>query len=449
MLSVGIIANFVAYVIREIVIIKLFHMLTDNKVKSVIISIVMVIINSISIALVENKYLLVDNETELHHNYVWLFLGVYAFLGRMIIYILSFRKCNLQIFYLFVLSTATSQIYYNLVTPMINENNMIGVVSCFIEIVILSLFLIYMKKKKKVEVYRQIVVSLPKKLYILVLVMLLIASIFVMAATRDDNIGRIMVKYLLLPSMIGMVISTIAIVRIGISETEKKSAVDLLSKQMEGQIGYYEKINKIYGEFRSFRHDYKNHVLCLRGLIAADKKDEALEYMNTMQDMSSVGKNKYHTGNVIIDALLDDKSDKAEKVRTKLDFEGVVPSSGISNADLCIIMANAIDNAIEACSKDESENEKIIKVDSDFRQGYFFLRVSNPMFEEVKFKGKNKVVTSKADKEHHGFGVANIVHTAEKHGGTADISTDNGQFTIEVQLMLEQSPEEKVVCSVT
>ena len=246
-------------------------------------------------------------------------------------------------------------------------------------------------------------------------------------------------QYFLIPSMIGLVISTIAIIKIGISETEKKANVDILSKQVESQIGYYEKINKIYCEFRSFRHDYKNHVLCLRGLIAADKKEEALEYMNTMQDMSSVGKNKYHTGNVIIDALLDDKSEKAEKVNTKLEFNGIVPTSGISNADLCVIMANAIDNAIEACSKDESEKEKTIKADADFKQGYFFFKASNPMFEEVKFKGKNKVATSKSDKEHHGFGVANIVRTAEKYDGTAEISTDNNEFTIDVQLLLKQA----------
>ena len=61
------------------------------------------------------------------------------------------------------------------------------------------------------------------------------------------------------------------------------------------------------------------------------------------------------------------------------------------------------------------------------------------MFEEVKFKEKNKVATSKSDKEHHGFGVANIVHTAEKYGGSAEISTDNGMFTIDVQLLLEQA----------
>lgn len=135
---------------------------------------------------------------------------------------------------------------------------------------------------------------------------------------------------------------------------------------------------------------------------------------------------------------------KAEKVNTKLEFSGIVPTCGISNADLCIIMANAIDNAIEACSKDELGNEKKIKTEADFKQGYFLFRASNPMFEEVKFKGKNKVATSKSDKEHHGFGVANIVHTAKKYGGTAEILMDEKSFTIEVQMLLEKTEEQHI-----
>jgi hypothetical protein len=354
-----------------------------------------------------------------------------------VLYVLVFRKISIKLVYIFLIVLSTNQIYANLIKTIILDENILNGIAYLIEFIVLLAFMVYIKKRHKEEMYKRIIASLPRKLYVLILVMLLIASVFVMAALRDDTDG--IMQYFLIPSMIGLVISTIAIIKIGISETEKKANVDILSKQVESQIGYYEKINKIYGEFRSFRHDYKNHVLCLRGLIAADKKEEALEYMNTMQDMSSVGKNKYHTGNVIIDALLDDKSEKAEKVNTKLEFNGIVPTSGISNADLCVIMANAIDNAIEACSKDESEKEKTIKADADFKQGYFFFKASNPMFEEVKFKGKNKVATSKSDKEHHGFGVANIVRTAEKYDGTAEISTDNNEFTIDVQLLLKQA----------
>jgi len=437
MVDVEIIFRFFTYIILEYMIIQHIHMLSDYKVKNKIFTILFVSVNSAIVV-----WLLVSSAQIEKISVALSYIAYsYCLFSRFILYALVFRKCSFKILYIFIFVVATNQIYYNLIRKWLSNEDIKHGIAFLIEFIILAFVMIYTKKNNKEEVFRQTIASLPKKLYILILVMLLIASVFVMGETMKHH--EVYEKYLLIPSMVGLVISTIAVIKIGISETEKKANIDLLSKQVEGQIGYYEKINKIYGEFRSFRHDYKNHVLCLRGLIAADKKDEALEYMNTMQDMSSVGKNKYHTGNVIIDALLDDKSDKAEKVNTKIDFEGVVPTSGISNADLCIIMANAIDNAIEACSKDESENKKSVKIDADFRQGYFFLRVSNPMFEEVKFKGKNKVATSKADKEHHGFGVANIVHTAEKYGGTAEISMDNGQFTIDVQLMLEHEYAEQ------
>ena len=424
----GIIFEFVTYIILESLIVQNIHMLTNCKIKSKTVAFITICVFSAI-----NSF---TDELGKIPKVLAVLILAYLLVNRLLLYIVVFKKINLKLIYVFLIARSTNQIYYNIFKTIFSDGNITLSVAYIMESIVLILSMMYIRKNNKEELYRQIIDSLPRKLYVLILIMLLIASVFVMAATRKGVSGYI--TYLLLPAMIGLIISTIAIVKIGISEAEKNSEVDLLSKQMENQIGYYEKINKIYDEFRSFRHDYKNHVLCLRGLIAADKKEEALEYMNTMQDMSSVGKNKYHTGNVIIDALLDDKSSKAESVNTKIDFEGVVPTSGISNADLCVIMANAIDNAIEACSKDESENEKKIKVDADFRQGYFFFKASNPMFEEVKLKGKNKVATSKSDKEHHGFGVANIVHTAEKYGGSAEISVNEGQFTIDVQLMLEQ-----------
>jgi len=425
--------HFFMYVFLEFIVINYIHMFSEYKVKNKLYTVLMVTIVAAIYCTIVNK------NSEINHFPVMLklLITIYFPISRLVLYVLVFRKISIKLVYIFLIVLSTNQIYANLIKTIILDENILNGIAYLIEFIVLLAFMVYIKKRHKEEMYKRIIASLPRKLYVLILVMLLIASVFVMAALRDDTDG--IMQYFLIPSMIGLVISTIAIIKIGISETEKKANVDILSKQVESQIGYYEKINKIYGEFRSFRHDYKNHVLCLRGLIAADKKEEALEYMNTMQDMSSVGKNKYHTGNVIIDALLDDKSEKAEKVNTKLEFNGIVPTSGISNADLCVIMANAIDNAIEACSKDESEKEKTIKADADFKQGYFFFKASNPMFEEVKFKGKNKVATSKSDKEHHGFGVANIVRTAEKYDGTAEISTDNNEFTIDVQLLLKQA----------
>ncbi|WP_242940795.1 sensor histidine kinase [Ruminococcus albus] len=243
-------------------------------------------------------------------------------------------------------------------------------------------------------------------------------------------------KRYILPSMIGLIVFVFSIIKISISEAEKRTTIDMLSKQVENEIKYYEKINTIYGEFRSFRHDFKNHIICLRSLIDAKENDKAVEYIDDIESLSSVEKKQYNTGNIIIDALMNDKNDKAATVNTKLMFSGMVPTTGISNVDLCIIMANAIDNAIEACGKDTSEKPKEINVKADFKQGYFFFNITNPIFETVEIKSNKTIATSKSDKDHHGFGVANILHVVQKYDGEADLSADDKQFTLDLNLML-------------
>ena len=328
------------------------------------------------------------------------------------------------------------QLYLNVFKPIISNYQLANMVSFAIDALITAFILIHIKKKGYAKFINDLVESLPARIYILTLILMYIASVFVMTELMEEH--EKYAKMLLLPSMIGLIAATISIIKISISESEKKANVELLSKQVENQVEYYEKIQKYYDEFRSFRHDFKNHILCLRSLVAANRIDEAVEYMNDMESMAVQKKEEFNTGNIIIDALLNDKSEKAQKAHAKLEFKGFVPTMGITKADLCIIMANAIDNAIESCAKDYNETIKSINIDADFKQGYFFLKISNPMFETVKVNGK-KLVTSKVDKDRHGFGVANIIHTVEKYEGTADITTEDNTFVLDIQMHLKET----------
>ncbi len=361
------------------------------------------------------------------------------YIGCFFLYTAIYRKINLKILYIYLLTINTPQIYANITKQIFSENRYSDLLAFLLEALVLGSILIYIKRKKYEVFVQHLVEALPKKLYILVLGLTYIASIFVMGSTRPNH--DLYVRVLLIPSMIGLMIVLFSIIRTSISETEKTLSVNILSKQIENQIEYYNKINSIYDEFRCFRHDFKNHILCLRSLISAGETERAIEYMNEIEVLSSVEKKKFDTGNIIVDALLSDKSEKALASNTRLDFKGFVPTSGISNADLCIIIANAVDNAIEACAKDSSNEEKIITANADFKRGYFFFRISNPMFEKVKINDKNKVVTSKEDKSRHGFGVSNIVRVANKYNGAAEISADGGVFTLDVQLLLDSSIE--------
>ena len=363
-------------------------------------------------------------------------LFILYYVGRLCIYCIIYRKVNLRILYIFLLTINIPQIYLNIFKPIISSYQIANMISFILDTVITAFILIYIKKKGYAKFINGLVESLPARIYILILILMYIASVFVMTELMEDH--EKYAKMLLLPAMIGLIAATISIIKISISEAEKNSAVELLSRQFENQIEYYEKIQKIYDEFRSFRHDFKNHILCLHSLVAANRIDEALEYMNDMEHMATQKKEAFNTGNIIIDALLNDKSEKAKNAHSKLEFKGFVPTMGISKPDLCIIMANAIDNAIEACAKDESDEIKIIEAEANFKQGYFFFKISNPMFEDVKIDGK-KLMTSKNDKERHGFGVANIMRTVEKYEGTTEIITENNTFVLDIQMHLKEN----------
>lgn len=137
-----------------------------------------------------------------------------------------------------------------------------------------------------------------------------------------------------------------------------------------------------------------------------------------------------------MDSLLNDKNEKAAQYHAQILFSGYAPTNGITSADLCTIFSNALDNAIEACAKDESDSEKKIEIHSDFQQGYFCLKITNPVFEKVEIRNSNQIQTSKKDKNMHGFGVANIVKTARKYNGDVELSSDGKLFTLEANLWL-------------
>ncbi|WP_294486208.1 sensor histidine kinase [uncultured Ruminococcus sp.] len=356
-------------------------------------------------------------------------------LGRIAAYSIILNGLSPKILYIFLLTMCPPQIYMNICQAFIDDAEICNLVSFLIDDVSLALILLHIRRRKLEMVVHQTAVSFPKKLYVNVLFLSLIAAVFVMGENKPNH--ELYYKIYILPCMIGLIVTALSIIQISVSEAEKNTTVDMLSKQVENEVKYYEKINTIYGEFKSFRHDFKNHIICLRSLIEADETENALKYIDEIEELSAMEKKPYNSGNIIIDALLSDKNERAASMNAKIVFSGHVPSAGISNVDLCIIMANAIDNAIDACGKDDADTPKTITAEASFQQGYFFFNITNPIFETVEIKGKHTIATSKEDKEHHGFGVINIIRTVKKYDGEARLSADDKQFRLELELVLK------------
>ena len=200
--------------------------------------------------------------------------------------------------------------------------------------------------------------------------------------------------------------------------------------QVDMQVRLYSEMMKKNRDIRKFRHDYKNNLFSLETFIENEKYEDAKKYIEELNGSLEKTKNKYATGNFLADAIISDKADNAAEFKIEIDFSGTIPVEGISNSDLCTILANSLDNAIRAC---ESVAPCRIVIDSKENSKGVIIKIKNPVEKKVEIKD-NKIKTTKSDKENHGIGIENIRKTAEKYDGYVELSCDDSFFEIEIGL---------------
>ena len=108
-----------------------------------------------------------------------------------------------------------------------------------------------------------------------------------------------------------------------------------------------------------------------------------------------------------------------------------MPNS-IANVDLCVILSNSLDNAIEACR--EISSPCTISVSAGEQQGYFVMSVKNPTTRSDSFY--DIPITTKSEKEQHGMGLFNIESAVRKNNGQMKIKCENGVFELMITMKL-------------
>lgn len=207
----------------------------------------------------------------------------------------------------------------------------------------------------------------------------------------------------------------------------------MMQEQVDLQIDHYKKFEKMNAEISKFRHDYNNHLQGILSLIQANDCWEAEKYILDLRDRINEVRSELHifdTGNRLADALLSDKASSLGE-GSKIDYSGIIPDS-LNNVDLCIVLSNALDNAIEACN--DLPDSGVISVYATKQQGYFVLSIKNPTACTENYY--TIPATAKPDKEHHGMGLYNIESTVKKHDGQMKIKCENGVFELMVTMKM-------------
>lgn len=230
---------------------------------------------------------------------------------------------------------------------------------------------------------------------------------------------------------------------IAISNTRLKTLTADYEQQIRAQAEHYKNLAEANYEVRRFRHDFKNIRIAIEKLLAQGAHDEALALIRQCSD-SLENPGGFHpifdTGNGIADALLTDKQEKAVQQNTQIAFQGAIPPEALSPTDLCVILGNSLDNALEACQKLPDRNDKTISVTSNCCGGFLFMSITNPIAEKVAIRD-NHIATTKENKTLHGFGLYSLHSIVKKYDGDIQLASTDKTFTVSIDLCVMQKAQ--------
>lgn len=232
--------------------------------------------------------------------------------------------------------------------------------------------------------------------------------------------------------LISLIVAVLFFVVKDISRKHLQNTAELLEQQVKVQIEHYETFIQLNKEFHSFRHDYKNHLHCIRSLIESKNYSALISYMDKLTDTFDPEMIFIDSGNKIADAILTNKMNTAQNNEISLQFEGTF-FSDISPADLCTILSNGLDNAIEASLK--TSHNRWIYIKAAKQKSFQYIEISNSKNSDDVFSDTQNF-TSKTDKINHGYGLYNIRKAAAQYDGKVETIDKKDIFTLKVLLNL-------------
>lgn len=215
-------------------------------------------------------------------------------------------------------------------------------------------------------------------------------------------------------------------------KTYEESASQYQNMVLSRQVS---EVQNIYMTMRGWRHDYHNHLQTLKAHLKLGQPKEAKEYLDTLEkDLDDVN-TLMETGNVNLDAILNSKLSLALKGDIEIKYKAEVPAElTVSDIDLCVLIGNLIDNAVEACEKIKDEkNKKFIRLYIGVIKKQLYITIINGTDELVR-KLDEEYITAK--KGNHGHGLKRINKIVDKYGGYINRKNEPGVFVTEILLPL-------------
>lgn len=214
--------------------------------------------------------------------------------------------------------------------------------------------------------------------------------------------------------------------RRGFESSAERFQQEVLSRQ-------YDEIRAIYLDMRGWRHDYHNHLQVMKAELAAGQLAELSAYLDELEaDLDRVD-TYVKSGNLMVDAILNSKLSLAERDGVAVTCKARVPDAlTVDDVDLCVIMGNLLDNAIEACAALPADG-RWLRVYVAARGSQLYASIQNSAVEDPSFNQRNYISEKRGN---HGLGMKRVAAVVEKYEGFLNLANEPGVFAAEVSLPL-------------
>lgn len=187
---------------------------------------------------------------------------------------------------------------------------------------------------------------------------------------------------------------------------------------------YYQNLRREQNQVRTLRHDLRNHLAALQGLLEEGQTAKAIDYVNQLEGSPAFAGSRRLCGHEAANAVLSAKLEEMERLGLIADVQISLPERiSISDVDLCALLGSALDNAMEAAVK---TRDKQITLRCRVEKGILMLKVSNALTGEET----EDLHSTKADSAHHGFGLPGMREIAGRYGGSLEAGPREGRFEL-------------------
>lgn len=230
-------------------------------------------------------------------------------------------------------------------------------------------------------------------------------------------------------STVGMTFFTVLVLYLYEKQAEQGKQLRMreqYERHLKSQVKHLDEILLKQEELRRVRHDMTNQLVAIQGYFHEGDTAGGEAYVTSLLQNLQTPSARIKTGNSALDAILSTKKALAESKGIIVDMEVQISDQlPLEPVDVCVIFGNALDNAIEACDR-ITEGEKKISLVLVQREGKLLCRITNTALSGIT----NVHITSKKDKENHGFGLVNLRESLEKYDCEPVMDYNDGFFSM-------------------